>query len=222
MRLPMRLPIDPAMPSLPRACRTLGIVALVLLLAACAHPISVTPDVRLLADLPEPRLPLSLALHVAPEDTEREVTTPGGGGDSVRYFLYRDLESPLVLALSRVFEKVVVVRRPPTGEDFAREGFQLAVQPRLTSASGSTSGFTWPPTFFNLSLTAAFRDATGKTVASIDESGTGRAQFSEFRTAHGLAGQRAAADLMNRFMQRVRRDPALATLAPPRTGDAGR
>lgn len=204
---------EDALTTLFRAASRLLAFALPLLLVACAHPVSVQPDIRALTEAAGPRLPIALALHVAPEDSEREVTTAGGGGDSIRYFLYRDLEGAMVLALSRVFEKVVVVRRMLAGDELARDGFQLAVQPRFISASGSNSAFTWPPTFFSLSVTAAFIDAGGRTVSLIQESGSGKAEFAEFRTATGLAGQRAAADLLNRLAERLRKDPSLASVA---------
>jgi len=191
------------------------VCALLLLLVGCAHPISVQPDIRLLADSGAPRLPMAVALHVAPEDTALEVTTSGGGGDSVRYFPYRDLEGPLLYALSRVFDKVVVVTRAMAGEDLAREGFQLSVQPKLLSASGSSSAFTWPPTFFSFTATAAFVDPAGASVALIQESGSGKAEFAEFRKSPGLAGQRAATDLINRLVESIRKNAAINAVARP-------
>ncbi len=185
-------------------------LVLTTLLGACAHPIAIAPERRTIVELPGPKIPATLGLHIPKEDLDLEVTTSGGGGDSVRYFPYRDLEAALALALSNVFEKVVVLREALAADRQRAEGLSLSMRPRLTTASGSSSAFTWPPTFFIVSLSAPFMNPDGKLVALVQESGAGNATYGEFIGARGLAGERAAADMLNKLQSRIFATPELA------------
>src|ERR1700756_1630262 len=69
--------------------RTRGIGALLaafVCLAGCAHPMTVRPDVgRLPVAAQASRIPKAVGLYISPENLNKEVVTPGGGGDKVSY-----------------------------------------------------------------------------------------------------------------------------------------
>ena len=78
-------------------------------LAGCAHPIAVVPDQARLArsaDAPAP-MPLRVGYHIPAALADMEVTTPGGGGDNIRYFPYRDIDAGFEKMLSNVFSDIV-------------------------------------------------------------------------------------------------------------------
>ena len=127
----------------------------VLLLAGCAHPIIIRPDSSSI--LREPASPEKIATKVGyyiPDDAMGlEVTTPGGGGDSVRYYPYRDLEEGYQLMLNNVYEGVSKVSPNADGKRLAAEGIEFILKPRILTTSSSSSMATWPPTNFSVDLT---------------------------------------------------------------------
>ena len=71
---------------------TLATLLLVAVLAGCAHPISLSPDLARVTSATATKIDKKAGLSLADADRSREVTTPGGGGDKLSYFPYRDLE----------------------------------------------------------------------------------------------------------------------------------
>lgn len=186
-------------PTLSTALRRLLIVAAVSLLGACAHPITMTADPAALKPAAERRIPITVGYWITPDDRAREVTTPGGGGDKVRYFPYRDLESGLYQTLNGVFQDARRLDGPPTAERLAAAGIQAVLVPRLTTQSSSDSILTWPPTAFSIELECRILDARGTDVGAARVTGFGNATFSEFRSDFSLAAKRAATDVLNRL-----------------------
>ena len=88
-----------------------------------------------------------------------EVTTPGGGGDNVRYFPYRDIDAGFQRMLANVFETAVRVASMPSSADMQRDGMAVILSPILITSSRSTGVFTWPPTNFSTDITALVRGA---------------------------------------------------------------
>ena len=58
-------------------------------------------------------------------DRAREVITPGGGGDKVSYFPYRDLEKSIRDALRAVYSDVFVVKAASDAEAIKAHGSQI-------------------------------------------------------------------------------------------------
>src|SRR5215472_14897197 len=82
-----------------------GLAAAVL--AGCAHPVNVEPDLGRVGGGNAPRIAAKVAYHVPPEVANIEVTTPGGGGDNVRYNPYAAMSAGYQKMLSNVFETVI-------------------------------------------------------------------------------------------------------------------
>ena len=79
------------------------------------------------------------AYYISDEDRAREVTTPGGGGDKVRYFPYRDLEAGLYKVLSATFASIAKLNKAPENEELNRQGIVVVVTPRITTHPSSDS-----------------------------------------------------------------------------------
>lgn len=168
-------------------------VLLALALAACAHPISMSPDLAAVkADGSATLINKSVGYHIPDAARALEVTTAGGGGDKVRYFPYRDLEPGLYKALGERFRVVTRIANPTDAAAVAASGIQLLITPEIRTVSSSDSLLTWPPTQFTVDLTCTVADARGQTVDVIRVSGYGRAEFDEFKTNFSLAAVRAS------------------------------
>ncbi len=94
-----------------------------------------------------------------------------------------------------------------------KEEIKYVVSPDIVTTSGSTSFLTWPPTNFTVDLTANVRDSSGKMVASPRVVGNGQAEFSEFKSDHGLAGRLAMQDALLK-MQRALLETSYGPIVP--------
>jgi len=174
-----------------------------LLLTACAHPISIAPD---LGSLETPAAPVkrgTVGLYMSAEDKARQVTTPGGGGDKVSYYPYRDLESGIYRVLGNIYERVMLVPSPADVEALAKQGVSVVARTEIITQSSSGSALTWPPTFFQVQLTCTFTDVSGTTIAQTFITGIGNAEFSEFQSDFSLAAKRAAQDALKKMQSAI-------------------
>lgn len=141
--------------------RFLGLAALVLL-AGCAHPVTIRSDVA----YPKVQATNSAAVGYYISDSNRklEVTTPGGGGDKIRYFPYRDLEPALLGTLGSVFGKVYAL--PDAGRDayIKAHDITFVFEPVFTTGSSSDSMMFWPATDFDLTMKVTAVDGAGKSI----------------------------------------------------------
>jgi len=182
--------------------------ALVMALAGCAHPIAIGPvdtPVRNEAALS----PKKAAYVMSDAERSREVITPGGGGDKVSYFPYRDLEKALRDALRAVYSDVYVVASSADTATLQALGASVVYRPVITTQSSSPSLFTWPPTEFTIDLKCDVTDAAGRPLDQLTIQSRGTAEFSEFKSDFGLAGRRAATRLSEDLKQSILTRPDL-------------
>lgn len=176
----------------------LGTSALVLLSFGCAHPIRVAPNIQNLepASGTYRRHGATVAYHISFEAMNREITTGAGGGDSVRYFPFRDMEAGYHKVLSNVFNRVVRLQSTADRSAIQRDGIDYVFVPEIVTTSGGAGFATWPPTSFTVDLTNYIRDANGKLVASPRVVGVGAGETGMRLTGHGIAGSRAMEDAL--------------------------
>lgn len=148
--------------------------------------------------------------HISAASKALEVTTPGGGGDKVRYFPYRDLEPGLYKALGVVFRDVAKINNPTDAAELSASGIQLLITPEITTNSSSESALTWPPTVFTVTLSCQIKDMQGKTLDSLRVEGRGQAEFSEFKSNFSLAAVRASDDALAKLIVALRQSTAFA------------
>jgi hypothetical protein len=191
-----------------KTIRTAAVVALLALLGACAHPISMTPD---LTSIPtqKPSVNKNAVFVISTEDRDREVTTPGGGGDSIRYFPYRELEAGIFQVLSSIYAKVTLLRTSADKSLLDSSKASYVFLPTITTESSSKSAFTWPPTDFAVTVKYKVQDPAGKPVYDNQVQGKGHAEFDEFKKDLGLAGKLAAQDALKKFKAQVEAAPEL-------------
>ncbi len=187
---------------------TLCVVA-VTALQGCAHPISLNPDLSAVKAGSVAKIDRKVGFYISDEDRKREVTTAGGGGDKVSYFPYRDMEAGLYVALSESFASVTRVNGPADPRVRA-EGLTYVISPTITTQSSSPSPLTWPPTVFTVELTCRVTDADGSPVSEVKATGTGNAEFSEFKSNHSLSAKRAVEDALGKLKVALAASPLAA------------
>ena len=185
-----------------RIVALIAAIATTVVLGGCAHPISIAPNLASIdtkTSLPE-KVKAKIAYYIPQESLNREVTTPGGGGDNVRYFPYRDAEVGYEKMLSNTFE-TVVKRTQPAGSNKVLDGdTNFLLEPELITISGSTGFFTWPPTNFSVDMTSRVRDLSGKLVGSPRVLGAASVEgIFDMKGNHGITGQNAMEDALQKM-----------------------
>ncbi len=180
------------------AWQRLACLCCTFVLGACAHSISIVPDMSKLDPPSAAVRPGTVGLYISAEDRTRQVITPGGGGDKISYYPYRDLESPIYKVLGNLYERVIVVQSPTDVETLAKSGVSVIASPAITTQSSSESLVTWPPTLFQVQITCTVTDIAGAKVAETFVTGTGRAEFAEFKSDFSLAAKRASEDAVRK------------------------
>lgn len=179
--------------SLSRAVRWgagLSAMAAAVVLTGCAHPISMAPDVAKISSTASP-INKTAAYVISASNLAKEVETPGGGGDNVKYSPYRDLDPGLYKALSQVFPNVVRLSSL-SDPAIAAQNVAYVIEPQVTTSSSSSNPLTWPPTQFTVEINAKVFDAQGKLLTTVRGAGEGQATFSEYASDFGVAGKRAS------------------------------
>lgn len=187
-----------------RLFSVLAMLVVTVAIGGCAHPISLQGDtLKLVGAGSGGKIDRKVALAISDAQRTREVTSAGGGGDQVRYFPYRDLETGLYIALSETFSSVSRVSAA-NDPKVAQEGVALIFSPEITTTSYSPSLLTWPPTVFTITIDASVRTAANVPVTQIRVQGEGRAEFDEFKSDFSLSAKRAAQDVLSKLVEAIR------------------
>jgi hypothetical protein len=187
--------------------RRILMLGTVLAVAGCAHSITLTPDNHALAGNGLQPIKRNVGYYISDENKSREFTTPGGGGDKVSHYPYRDIGPGFYTVLSNVFEDVTVLKAANDTETIRKKNISLVFLPTFVPASDSDSVLTWPPTRFTLILECVVYDADGKQIARKSVLGTGAASYDEFKQNFGLAGQRASTDALQKLQVELSNSP---------------
>lgn len=194
--------------SIIRIGRLAAALAFAAVLVGCAHPISMNAETA--PERVESKLiPKKVAYALSDAERGKQVITPGGGGDRVSYFPYRDLEKSIRDALRAVYQDVVVVKSATDAEAIKTSGAALVFTPEIKTDSSSPSPFTWPPTIFKTEIACTITDATGAEVTRVKAVGNGVAEFSEFKGNFGLSASRAATDVTAKLAEEIRSNEKL-------------
>lgn len=179
------------------------------ILAGCAHPINMRPDIGIISSLGAPKIDKAVGYHISDTNLSAEITTPGGGGDKVRYFPYRDMEAGFYKALAEVFTKVTKISNPKDLEGLKKAGITLMITPEIMTTSSSPSLLTWPPTEFTVTLNCKVVGTDGLAITEVKAVGVGKAEFSEFKGNFSLSAVRASEEAVKNLMKALSDDPNL-------------
>jgi hypothetical protein len=182
-------------------------LALVLFCAGCAHSIVTTPDLVELKHGDAQLIDKNVAYYISKEDRNKQVSTPGGGGDKVSYYPYKELEPALYKSLSNVFRRAYPLESPTDLQTIQAKGITFVFTPTIATNSSSESALTWPPTKFTVTLTCKAVDVGGKGIWEKQFTGEGAAEFEEFKTDFSLAAKRASQSAFQQFQRALATDP---------------
>jgi hypothetical protein len=186
------------------ALRASYIAGLIVLLSGCAHDITISGDSTTLVSKTVSPINKTVGLVITDEERSKEVVSPGGGGDKVAYKPYHDLELPIYLELSNVFKDVIKLNSAPDAQTSQSKSLSYIVTPTITTTSSSPSLLTWPPTDFTVTLECTVTDPSGNLVTKKSVTGSGHAEFGEFKRNFGLAAQRATLDAVQKMQSAMR------------------
>ncbi len=149
----------------------------------------------------------NVGYYISKEDREKQVTTPGGGGDKVSYYPYREMEPALYKTLSNVFRRAYALDSHNDSQTIQAKTIAFVFTPRIATNSSSESALTWPPTKFTVILSCQAVDPSGKTVWEKQFKGEGTAEFEEFKKDFSLAAKRASQSTFEQFQRALANDP---------------
>jgi hypothetical protein len=172
----------------------LALCAIALLAAGCARQINIAPPLEALDARGVARIEKTVAYYISPSNSAKEVETPAGGGDRVKYQPYREVEPALRQVLSNLFTKVVSVPSLDDKQFLASNGVDFVFVPTIETDSSSDSSVTWPPTRFTVTLDCLAVDRSGTKVWHKKVSAQGSAAFNEFVHDRSLSARRASRD----------------------------
>lgn len=170
--------------------RVIAVLALFITIG-CAHQINITPPLNTLDVDGIGKIDKNVGYYISSVDLSKEVTTPGGGGDKVKYFPYKESEPALSKILSNIFSKVYPLTSIDDKQFISSNNISYIFIPKIETNSSSESAFTWPPTNFTVSLDCKALDRSGSVIWQKNVKGEGEASFSEFKHDFPLAAKRA-------------------------------
>jgi hypothetical protein len=174
----------------------------------CAHPINITPSMTSLDVAGQSaKIPKKIGYYVSPEDRTLEVTTPAGGGDSIKYRPYAELESGLYKVLANTFADVYFVKSLDDKSFLSEQKISYVLIPKIQTNSSSDSLLTWPPTNFNISIECRAITPGGEEVWKTTATGEGQATFKEFVSEYSLAGRRASERVLLDLQKKLASSP---------------
>ena len=144
-----------------KTLKTCAAIAAMMFLAGCAHTINTTPPLNTISAEGVTKSDKVVGLYISKEQRALLVTTPGGGGDKVRYTPYADAEPAFNQMLSNLYTKVVALTSPNDKAELDSNKIAYVFMPTTTTTSKSSSALTWPPTNFTVTLDCKATDAGG-------------------------------------------------------------
>jgi hypothetical protein len=171
------------------------IIALIGIISGCAHGIQLTPNLEDLHNTDvevENKINKNVAYYISQQDMDTEVITPGGGGDKVKYYPYRDTEAALDTMLSKVFNHVYSIPLIKQAAFIQEKNISYIFKPSIKTDSSSDSILTWPPTHFTFELTCTATDLSDNEVWSKKVKAEGNAEYGEFKEDLSLSARRAS------------------------------
>jgi hypothetical protein len=169
----------------------------------CAHQINITPPLNTLPTDGISKIDKNVGYYISADDLSKEVITPGGGGDKIKYFSYRDSAPALNKILSNIFTQVYRLASADDKQFISSNNISYVFIPKIETNSSSKSAFTWPPTHFTVSLECKATDSSGSVIWSKEIKGEGEATFGEFKHNFPLAAKRAVKNAFSSLQKEI-------------------
>jgi hypothetical protein len=183
--------------------------------SGCAHQISISPNLEKVAsNAVQPKIEQSVGYFISEQNRALETTTPGGGGDLVKYRPYADLEAGLARVLSSIFSGVHLVK-DVKDQDFLRsKNITWIFTPTIRTTSSSRNSFFWPPTDFSVSIDCIAIDANQREIwkTTVTADG-GVVAVNDIIKDHALAATNAAQKALGALRAKIQTAPEFGSPA---------
>jgi len=173
------------------------------LIIGCAHQVNITPPLNTLDGSAVKKIDKNVGYYIAPTELSKEVVTPGGGGDKIKYFPYKETEPALNKVLSNIFKNVYSIKSMDDKPFISSNNISYIFVPRIETDSSSESAFTWPPTKFVVALDCKANDGSGSIIWEKSIKGEGQATFDEFKHDLPLAAKRAVVKAFSNLQEEI-------------------
>jgi len=174
-------------------------IASVCFVSGCAHRINITPDTAMMNSIQNSdKIQGTAGYCITPEMRQKEVITPAGGGDRVRYTPYKDIEEGFKDVLENVFLEVRSLDSN-VAPNINNNSVDYVVSLEIDTDSSSASMLTWPPTWFGVSLETELFNTETKETTKVSVKGEGSATYSKFIMNKGITGQEATLDALEKL-----------------------
>ena len=177
--------------------------------SGCQHMINTTPPLNTISAEGITKVDKTVGYYISAEQRALKVTTPGGGGDKVSYQPYAEEEPALKQVLTNTYTNVVSLAAPNDKAELDSKHVAYVFTPTITTNSHSSSALTWPPTNFTVTLECKATNGSGSAVWSSKVTGTGEAEFADFKHDFSLAAKRASKDAFNQLEKAIVAAPEL-------------
>ena len=189
--------------------RFIPILVFIALCSGCAHQVDIAPNLTVLTNMnTSAKIDKSVGYYIPEEKRVLSVTTPAGGGDSVKYTPYADLESGLNLVLSNIFSATYKVEDINDKTFLKSKNISWIFTPTITTTSSSRNVFFWPPTDFTVTINCITTDDDQQQVWNHTvQADNNLMSVKEILKDYGLAGRSAAENTLIKFQNDLLASP---------------
>ena len=185
------------------------LTATVLFSSGCAHQIEIAPDLgKIMNENPTEKIDKAVGYYISAEKRQLSVTTPAGGGDSVKYNPYLVIEPGFNLILSKIFTAAYRIDDLNDQTFMQEKKIHWVFTPTISTNSSSRNAFFWPPTDFSMTINCIASDQDQAQIWNETVQADGDViPVSEILKDHGLAGKSAAANALHKLYLKLQAAP---------------
>jgi len=173
----------------------------IIFMSGCSHKISLSPSLNELREVKVGNnIDVNVGYYISNEDKKAEVTTPGGGGDKVKYTPYKDIEAALNTMLSRKFSRVYSLNSMNNKNIIETKNIKYIFTTNIHTNSSSSNILIWPPTDFSIDLTCKAVNTNNQKIWEETVSGKGYANSGELMENFSLSAKRATKEAFSKML----------------------
>lgn len=182
----------------------IGMTVSIIVLSGCSHKISLAPPLNELQDAKvKNKINVNVGYYISSSMENIEVTTPGGGGDKVKYTPYKDTEAALNTMLSKKFKRVYSLKSLEDKNYINEKNIMYIFTTNIYTDSSSTNFLIWPPTDFTIELTCNAVDINRNSIWTEKVSTNGHANAGELMKNFSLSAERATKDAFFKMLEKL-------------------
>ncbi len=174
-----------------------------LLATGCAHRINITPPLDQLEYSGLPQIEKKVGYYISPENLEKQVVTPGGGGDSVKYLPYKESKPALRAILSNIFIEAYPISSLNDTHFITSKKISYIFIPKIETNSSSRSIWIWPPSDFTISLECKTTDSSGMEIWRTKVTSEANLGLPSVHRDHSLAGKTAMEEAFSKLQKEI-------------------